>query len=94
MNALAELAGSVVRNDERIHDVTARVESVVEPTSTRLFVIYKLNSAFSGSGPDAVTPSAGVRFDVQVNQALPLDDAEKKIRRFLRRRHARFKTQE
>ena len=71
MNALAELAGSVVRNDERIHDVTARVESVVEPTSTRLFVIYKLNSAFSGSGPDAVTPSAGVRFDVQVNQALP-----------------------
>ena len=55
---------------ERIHDVTASVESVLAPTATRLLVVYKLNTAYASSRfGDA--PTAGVRFDVQVNQALP-----------------------
>ena len=39
--------------DERIHDVTASVESVVAPTATRFFVVYKLNTAFAAADGDA-----------------------------------------
>ncbi len=60
-----------MRSDERIHDVTASLESVLAPSATRLLVVYKLNTAYSASKYGEVTPSAGVRFDVQVNQALP-----------------------
>ena len=68
---LAMLVPSVRRTDERIHDVTASVESVLAPTATRLFVIYKVNSAYAASAFGEAAPTAGVRFDVQVNQALP-----------------------
>jgi outer membrane receptor protein involved in Fe transport len=68
---LAMLVPSVRRTDERIHDVTASVESVLAPTATRLFVIYKVNSAYAASAFGEAAPAAGVRFDVQVNQALP-----------------------
>lgn len=67
---LARLAPSVHRSAERIHDVTASVESVVAPTATRLFVLYKLNSAFAAPALEA-SPAASARFNVQVNQALP-----------------------
>jgi hypothetical protein len=68
--ALAWLAASVLRTTERLHDVTASIESVVSPTSTRVFAIYRMNTGF------AQTESAGsfatkARFNVQVNQALP-----------------------
>jgi outer membrane receptor protein involved in Fe transport len=65
------LAPSLVRKGERIHDVTASLESVVAPTATRLLVVYKLNTAYAASKFGETTPAAGVRFDVQVNQALP-----------------------
>jgi hypothetical protein len=68
---LAALAPSVKRTDERIHDVTASVQSVLAPTATRLLVVYKVNTAYTSSKVRDTTPTAGVRFDVQVNQALP-----------------------
>jgi outer membrane receptor protein involved in Fe transport len=68
---LEVLAPSLVRTGERIHDVTASLESVVAPTATRLLVVYKLNTAYASSKLGDVTPNPGVRFDVQVNQALP-----------------------
>jgi hypothetical protein len=68
---LAVLAPSVKRTDERIHDVTASVQSVLAPTATRLLVVYKVNTAYTSSKAGETTPTAGVRFDVQVNQALP-----------------------
>src|ERR1044072_6991707 len=40
---LEVLAPSLVRTGERIHDVTASLESVVAPSATRLLVVYKLN---------------------------------------------------
>ena len=49
----------------------ASLESVVAPTATRLLVVYKLNTAYAASKFGETTPAAGVRFDVQVNQALP-----------------------
>jgi hypothetical protein len=67
---LARLAASVLRGDERIHDLTAAVESFVESTATRVFVVYRLNSALSASDASALS-TTGARFDVQVNQSLP-----------------------
>ena len=66
---LSRMARSVLRSAERIHDFTASVESVVAPTATRIFALYKVNTAFAGATGTAGHP--GVRFDVQVNQALP-----------------------
>jgi hypothetical protein len=69
--ALAALASSVLRDEDRVHDLTASVESVVPTTSTRVFVIYKLNAALAASEAMPALASARPRFDVQVNQALP-----------------------
>jgi hypothetical protein len=66
---LSQVASSVLRSVERMHDVTASVESVVAPTATRIYALYKVNSAFAGATGTEGHP--GVRFDVQVNQALP-----------------------
>jgi hypothetical protein len=69
-DALALLASSALRRDETIHDVTASLQSLIAPSATRVMVVYKLNTAYaSASALDA--PAPGVRFDVQVNQALP-----------------------
>lgn len=68
---ISRLAPSQWRTNERIHDLTASVESVVAPTSTRLFVIYKVNSAFASGEELTVAPAPAARFSVQVNQALP-----------------------
>lgn len=70
-DSLALLAASALRSQERIHDVTASIESVVAPTATRLLVIYKLNSAYSSSIATDGSPTPGIRFDVQISQALP-----------------------
>jgi hypothetical protein len=68
---LAQRARSVLRKDERIRDLTASVESIIAPSSTRLFIMYKLNTGFASAND--TTPSAlhNVRFNVQVNQSLP-----------------------
>ena len=70
-DALSAVAPSVLRRDDRIHDVTASLESVVSPTATRLFVLYKMNAAFDSSHAVASVPGTNTRFDVQVNQSLP-----------------------
>jgi hypothetical protein len=68
---LTRMAPAVMRKGERIHDMTASVESIIAPSATRMFILYKLNTGFA-SATDT-TPSAlrNVRFNVQVNQALP-----------------------
>jgi len=68
---LAGLAPSVRRTDETIHDVTASLQSVFAPSATRLLVVYKVNTAYAAPRLGDSEPNAGVRFDVQVNQALP-----------------------
>jgi hypothetical protein len=57
--------------NEDIHDVTAQVHTNIPETSTRVFVFYKVNSAFTR--PDLTLLRGGLdgRFDFQVNQALP-----------------------
>jgi hypothetical protein len=67
---LATRAGSLLRTVDRIHDVTASVQHVMAPTSTRIVALYKLNSAFAGRTADAA-PGTSARFNVQVTQSLP-----------------------
>jgi hypothetical protein len=68
---LTVLAPSIRRAEETIHDVTASLQSVLAPSATRLLVVYKVNTAYAASRYGDAEPNAGVRFDVQVNQALP-----------------------
>ena len=68
---LRRVAASALRSDsERVHDLTASVESDVQATATRFLVVYKVNSAFA-TGDGSLEAKPGLRFDVQVNQALP-----------------------
>jgi Carboxypeptidase regulatory-like domain/TonB dependent receptor len=64
-------APSVLRRDDRVHDMTATVESIVTPTATRLFVLYKLNAAVDDARTPGAVSGTNARFDVQVNQSLP-----------------------
>ena len=69
-SALALVAASAARRDlERIHDLTTSIESVLPVTETRVFLVYKLNTAFATSRDGDARP--GTRFELQVNQALP-----------------------
>jgi hypothetical protein len=56
---------------EDIHDVTASMGADIPETSTRVFVLYKLNTAYSRVGAHSTDTGTDGRFDVQVNQALP-----------------------
>jgi hypothetical protein len=70
-DAFSTRAPSVLRRDDRVHDLTATVEGIVTPTATRLFVLYKLNAAFDAAGTLGAVTGTNARFDVQVNQSLP-----------------------
>jgi carboxypeptidase family protein/TonB-dependent receptor-like protein len=69
--SLSMLAPSVLRTEDHVHDLTASVESTVPTTSTRVFVVYKLNAALAAVEAMPTLATARTRFDVQVNQALP-----------------------
>jgi len=71
MAAIAVWAPAAIRpRTEDIHDVTTSFETELPQTATRVFVLYKVNSAFA-RGDDPTRPAFDYRFDVQVNQALP-----------------------
>jgi hypothetical protein len=63
------LANDIYRHADRVHRVSASLESLVAPTETRLLVIYQLNTAHSLMSGDST--AGGSRFEVQINQALP-----------------------
>ena len=65
-----DVAPAVLRKKERIHDLTAAVNTRVTPTATRLMVVYKLNSAYA----TATDVATAARFEVQVNQEMPFLD--------------------
>lgn len=69
--ALIALAPALVRAErEDIHDITTTLKTDIPETATRVFVLYKINSAYTRNrNPSA--PGLDGRFDVQVNQALP-----------------------
>jgi outer membrane receptor protein involved in Fe transport len=56
---------------EDIHDLTASIQTDIPETSTRVFVLYKLNSSYARAAGRGFDAGVDGRFDVQVNQALP-----------------------
>ncbi len=69
---IALSAASAARTgEERYHDVTTSVETDIPETRTRLYVFYRLNSAFALAESEAATPGFDSRFDVRVHQGLP-----------------------
>lgn len=69
---IAPYAPAAIRPEqEDIHDVTTSFETEIPETATRVFVLYKINSAYTRSNTDLARPGLDARFDVQVNQALP-----------------------
>jgi hypothetical protein len=62
---------SVRPASERVHDLTTTVETDIPETATRVFVLYKINNAYTRSNTSLLEPGLDARFDVQVNQALP-----------------------
>jgi hypothetical protein len=70
-DAIVRLAGPVLPHDRRIHDLTASIDSIVAPTATRLFVVYKMNDSFAGMRQGFSAPIANARFNVEVRQDLP-----------------------
>jgi hypothetical protein len=59
---------------ERNHDLTTQVETEIPRTSTRVFVIYKINTGFARRDAESLKPGFDTRFDVQVTQRLPFLD--------------------
>jgi hypothetical protein len=51
--------------------VTTSVQADIPHTATRVFALYRINTAFAASQVEDESPLLGARFDVQVTQALP-----------------------
>jgi hypothetical protein len=74
LQALTDWAPAVLRpKDEVIHDVTASVHTEIPETATRVFLVYKLNSAFTRALGASGQVGTDGRFEMQVHQALPFD---------------------
>lgn len=72
---LAEWAPGAIRPEsEDIHDVTTSFETDIPETATRLYLLVKMNSAFTNAS-SAAPAGMDSRFDLQVNQTLPIDVA-------------------
>ena len=71
--AIATQAPSVVRsNRERLHDVATSINATIPETSTRLMMVYRMNTGFSAADAGSALPVTGGRFDMELRQALPL----------------------
>jgi len=64
-------SAAAVRQLEDVHDLTTSFEADIAETATRVFVLYKLNSAYARASTVGFRPGFDGRFDMQVNQALP-----------------------
>ena len=69
---LGVMAPAVLRPEtEDIHDITTTISTDIPETATRFYLLYRVNTAFTRSS-DLSKPGTDSRFDVQVNQALPI----------------------
>ena len=68
---IAAVSPSAVRlGVEEFHDVTTSLQTYIPETNTRVFVLYRVNTAFAAADPGIATPGLDGRFDVQVKQRL------------------------
>jgi hypothetical protein len=61
--------GALRVDGERIHDLTTTLETQFPRSDTRVFLLYKMNSAYVRG--DQLRPGLDARWDVQVSQGLP-----------------------
>ena len=73
-SALAGIWAPALGRQSRIHDLTTSVETEIPQTATRVFVMYRINSAFARPDHDTLRQAFDGRFDVQVTQRLPFLD--------------------
>lgn len=68
---LAPMAGA--GGKETVQDITARVDTEVPETATRVMVLYRISNGFAqpGGRGDSMSHAFDARFDVQVRQSLP-----------------------
>ena len=57
---------------EDLHDVTTSLSADIPETATRVYVLYKVNTGFVRSNTALDRPGLDGRFDLQVNQGLPV----------------------
>ena len=69
--AVGLVAPSAMRERERMHDVTMRVDAAAPRTGTRLSAACRYNSRFTRGGLHEDTPAGATRYDVQVYQGVP-----------------------
>ncbi len=69
---VGHLVPSALRPETEVfHDVTTSVETEIPETSTRVFVLWRWNTAYAMSGTGAEGPGFDGRFDIHVRQGLP-----------------------
>ena len=56
---------------DSFHDVTTSVEAEIPETATSVFVLARVNTAFSRAAALSVAPGPGARFAFRVKQTLP-----------------------
>ncbi len=64
------IPSTILRDRERLHDLTTSVHADIPETSTRVFLLYRFNNGYA-RGEAAEGAGLDARFDFQVNQALP-----------------------
>jgi hypothetical protein len=70
---LVAIAPATLRvGSEDLHDLTSSLRAEIAETATRVFVVYKLNTGYVRSGATLERPGLDGRFEIQVNQALPV----------------------
>ena len=62
----ARLPSALRDDDERIHDFTTSLETEFPQSATRVFVLYKINSAYIRADGSESRPGLDGRWDVQV----------------------------
>lgn len=67
----AWVPSAVLPDEQRLHDLSTSLEAEVPHSATRLYVLYRVNSAFLRRYGRHERPGIDGRFDIQVNQGLP-----------------------
>ncbi len=63
---------SALRSEvERVHDITTTLETELPQSATRVYFLYKMNSAYIRADGTESRPGLDGRWDVQVSQGLP-----------------------
>ncbi len=61
---------------EKFHDVTTSIETQIPETATEIFLVCRVNTAFSRVDEAVLTSGVAARFDVRIKQGLPFTPFE------------------